>query len=194
MIRSEEHVSALIVSSSDKIFDFFKELISDTYSSDIIRASSVGEAKRLSVSDTFDIVIINAPLKDETGIEFALDLAADTDTGVLILINNEYYEQVSYEAGRYGVFTLSKPTSRQTSEDALRFMTVSNARLGKYQQRAAKLNAKIEEIRIVNHAKWELIEKLGITEKEAHKLIEKQAMDTRRTRREVAETILKTYK
>ena len=63
----------------------------------------------------------------------------------------------------------------------------------KVEKKNEKLTAKMEEIRIVNHAKWVLIENLGLTEEEAHKIIEKQAMDTRQTRREVAETVLKTY-
>ena len=51
----------------------------------------------------------------------------------------------------------------------------------------------MEEIRLVNHAKWILIQNLKMTEQEAHKLIEKQAMDTRRTKREIAEGLIRTY-
>ena len=38
------------------------------------------------------------------------------------------------------------------------------------------------------------IKNLGLSEEEAHKIIEKQAMDTRQSKREVAETVLRTYK
>ena len=51
----------------------------------------------------------------------------------------------------------------------------------------------METIRIVNHAKWILINNMKLSENEAHKLIEKQAMDTRRSKRDVAEGIIKTY-
>ena len=50
------------------------------------------------------------------------------------------------------------------------------------------------EIRLVNRAKWVLIEQLKMTENEAHKFIERQAMDRCVTRRTIAETILATYK
>ena len=53
---------------------------------------------------------------------------------------------------------------------------------------------KMEEIRIINRAKWLLIEQLKMTENEAHRYIEKQAMDRCVTRRTVAENILSTYK
>ena len=53
---------------------------------------------------------------------------------------------------------------------------------------------KIDEIRLVNRAKWLLIECLSMTEADAHRYIEKQAMDLRLSKREVAENIIKTYK
>ena len=56
-----------------------------------------------------------------------------------------------------------------------------------------KLQSKIEEIRLVNRAKCVLIQYLKLTEPQAHRYIEKQAMDTRQTKKDVAEKILKTY-
>jgi AmiR/NasT family two-component response regulator len=56
-----------------------------------------------------------------------------------------------------------------------------------------QLQLKIEEIRLVNRAKAILIQYLKMTEQEAHKYIEKQAMDLRITKREVATSILNTY-
>ena len=61
------------------------------------------------------------------------------------------------------------------------------------QRENVKLQQKIEEIRLVDRAKCCLIQYLNMTEAQAHRHIEKQAMDTRRTRREVAEGILQTY-
>ena len=57
----------------------------------------------------------------------------------------------------------------------------------------ATVEDKIQEIRLVNKAKWALIQCLGMTEEEAHRHIEKRAMDERLTRREVASRILSTY-
>ena len=52
----------------------------------------------------------------------------------------------------------------------------------------------MEEIRIVNRAKLLLIEQLKMTEKEAHRYIEKHAMDRCVTRRDIAEKIISIYK
>ncbi len=51
----------------------------------------------------------------------------------------------------------------------------------------------MDEIRLVNRAKWLLISELHMSEPEAHRYIEKQAMDLCVRRRNVAEEIIKTY-
>ena len=61
------------------------------------------------------------------------------------------------------------------------------------EQKTATLQEKMEEIRLVNRAKWILIDQLKMTENEAHKFIERQAMDRCVTRRTIAENILATY-
>ena len=55
------------------------------------------------------------------------------------------------------------------------------------------MEEKIAEIRLVNKAKWLLIDKLGMAEPDAHRLIEKRAMDTRTPKREVAQEIIDSF-
>jgi response regulator NasT len=66
-------------------------------------------------------------------------------------------------------------------------------KLRKVQREKDQLRKKIEDIRIVDRAKCILISLFNMSEKEAHKYIEKQAMDMRITKRAVAERIIKTY-
>ncbi|MCR4719398.1 MAG: ANTAR domain-containing protein [Firmicutes bacterium] len=193
MLFDREELSMLIVSVSDKIYEILNNLLKDRFHTDIYRASSVGEAKRMVLLQSFDIVVINAPLKDEPGIDFAINTAAENSAGVLILINNEYYEQVLDKVMEYGVLTVSKPLSRQNLYESVNLLVATNYRLKKVEKKNEKLTAKMAELRIVNRAKWVLIENLGLSEEEAHRVIEKQAMDERQSKREVAETIIRTY-
>ena len=55
------------------------------------------------------------------------------------------------------------------------------------------LRTKLEDIKLLNRAKSCLISYLGMTEPQAHRYIQKHAMDARITPREVSEEILKTY-
>ena len=88
---------------------------------------------------------------------------------------------------------LSKPTSTQTVTQTLRMLCAARERLRRMEEKQATVDEKIREIRLVNRAKWLLIECLGMTEADAHRYIEKQSMDLRQSRREAAENIIKTY-
>ena len=193
MLFERDELSILVVSVSSKIYDIFADLAKDRFRFGIHRAASISEAKRMTLLQDFDIVVINAPLKDESGIDFAVNIATDNSAGVLLLINNEYYEQVLDKVMEYGVLTVSKPISRQALYESLNLLVATNYRIKKVEKKNEKLTAKMEEVRIVNRAKWVLIESLGLSEEEAHRVIEKQAMDVRQSKREVAETIIRTY-
>ena len=66
-------------------------------------------------------------------------------------------------------------------------------RLRKLEKKTATIEDKIAEIRKVNQAKWILIEELKMSEEDAHKYIERQAMDRCVSKKEIAEEIIKTY-
>ena len=158
----------------------------------VFRATSAGEAKRILVTDPVDIVIINSPLSDEFGTELALDLSQGT-AGILLLVKNDYFDQVCYKVENDGILTVAKPGSKQMIYGAIKLLTAMSSKLGKMEKRNRTLQEKMEDIRAVNRAKWLLIENLKMTEKDAHYYIEKQAMDTRLSRKEVAENIIRTY-
>ena len=72
-------------------------------------------------------------------------------------------------------------------------MKAMRNRLSGLEKKAVSLEDKMKEIRLINRAKWILIEQLKMTESDAHRYIEKQAMDRCVTRTEIAETIIRTY-
>ena len=76
---------------------------------------------------------------------------------------------------------------------ALNWLSSARERLRKTRKNAFTLQEKMAEIRIVNRAKWLLIEELKMKEPEAHRYIEKLAMDRCVSKRVVAEEIIKTY-
>jgi len=51
----------------------------------------------------------------------------------------------------------------------------------------------MEEVRLISRAKCVLIQYLNMNEAQAHKYIERQAMDMRIAKKAVAENILNTY-
>ncbi len=182
------------MSASEKFNAAIVKLLPVTDYWPVTTARSIAEGKRRQVEQSYDIVLINAPLPDDFGMRFAVDLCESSDAGVLLLVKSELYDDVYAEVVTCGVMTLSKPVPMQTVSQTLRILCATRERLRKVEQRQSSVEEKIEEIRLVNRAKWLLIECLNMTEGEAHRYIEKQSMDLRTSRRQVAEDIIRTYK
>ena len=89
--------------------------------------------------------------------------------------------------------SVEKPVGRAMLYQALRLVIATRQRIKGLHKENLKLHSKIDEMRLIDRAKCVLIQYLGMSEASAHRYIEKQAMDMRTTRREIAESILKTY-
>ena len=194
MVFQERTYSVLIVTASERFTDSIMPLLPMTDYWPVQTASSVAEARRWLADTEFDIVLINTPLLDDFGMHLAIDICTGSGAGVLLLVKNDHYNEIYSKVVRYGVITLSKPTNRQMVAQNLRILCATRERIRQMQAKQATVEEKIKEIRLVNRAKWLLIECLNMTEAEAHRYIEKQAMDLRISRREAAENIIKTYK
>ena len=194
MVFQERTYSVLIVTASERFTDSIMPLLPMTDYWPVQTASSVAEARRWLADTEFDIVLINTPLPDDFGMHLAIDICTGSGAGVLLLVKNDHYHEIYSKVVRYGVITLSKPTNRQMVAQNLRILCATRERIRQMQAKQATVEEKIKEIRLVNRAKWLLIECLNMTEAEAHRYIEKQAMDLRISRREAAENIIKTYK
>lgn len=182
----------LAAGANDKTFALLQTLLPGSSYELPMRAGSAGEAKRMVMDCTVDIAILNAPMRDEFGSQLAVDLARD-NVGVVLLVPGESYDQVCYQVEDEGVLTLSKPLTQQTLQSAIRLATALRGKLLRMDQKSRALQEKMADIRTVNRAKWLLIEQLRMTESEAHYYIERQAMDMRLSRREVAENIIRSY-
>lgn len=194
MDLTEHCYSVLLVSSSAKFSDSLLNLLPETRYDPVSVAADVASARRTLLERRFDIVIINTPLTDDFGTRLALDITEDSGAGVMLLVKSEHYPDISVRVSPYGILTLQKPTSSQMIMQTMFLMCATRERLRRMEEKKASMEEKMEEIRLVNRAKCLLIEQLKMTEKEAHRYIEKQAMDRCVTKREIAEKILMTYK
>ena len=193
MVFQERTYSVLVVSASEKVNSNIMALLPMTDYLPVSVVRSVSEAKRKLAEQDCDIVLVNAPLPDDFGLRLAIDVCNTSDAGVLMLVKSDLYNDIYSKAVEYGVMTLSKPTSSQMVAQSLRVLCATRERLRKMEERQATVEEKIAEIRVVNKAKWLLIQYLSMTESDAHRYIEKQAMDLRTSKRRVAEDIIQTY-
>jgi response regulator NasT len=185
--------SALIVSCQEKETSLIKELLGAASVRHLTCLDSCESASRLMLKQDFDLVIVNSPLRDESGERFSRYIASRGVSQVILLVKSEFFNSVSAVCENDGILTISKPLDKTLLWSALSLAKAFQNRIKKIQAENAQLKQKIEDIRIINRAKCTLISCMNMSEQEAHRYIEKQAMDMRSSRRIVAEGILKRY-
>lgn len=193
MSLKEQIYSVLIVSAAENLNAALTALLPESRYAPVHVISSISVAKRTFAERAYDYVIINSPLPDDIGTRFAIDACNSEGTVVLLMVRAELHAEIYGKVAEHGVFTLSKPTSRPTIITALSWMSSARERLRKAEKKTFSIEQKMEEIRIVNRAKWLLISEINMDEPNAHRYIEKQAMDRCVSRRKIAEEIIKTY-
>ena len=190
MVFSQQCYSVLIVSDSARFNQVISDLLPASAFAPVRIVPSISAAKRAALERVYDLVILNAPLPDDFGTAFAVAQSGNRQTVVLILVRSALQEQLHNQVIDQGVFTLSKPTTPQALETALRWMTAARERLRRIEETTKTVDQKMQEIRLVNRAKGLLIECLSMTEPEAQHYIERQSMDQRITKRQAAEEII----
>lgn len=185
--------SCLVVSANEKINAVIDDLLPGSSFNKKLFVADVQTARRTLLEKDFDIVIINTPLPDEFGADFAMDIADKTNSGILLMVKAELFDDISAKTDDVGILTVGKPTTKPILKQTLNLLCATRQRLRKLEKKNQSFEEKMAEIRVVNHAKWLLIENLKITEAEAHKYIEKEAMNNRRARIDVANEIIKKY-
>ncbi len=160
---------------------------------DVVSCRRADEARRMLSSDSFGLVIVNAPLEDELGTDLACDAAERTSAGIVLFVKAQLFEVTLAKAAKAGAIVVGKPCQLGYARMCLQVAAATAARMNKMKRTVANLQSKVAEIKTVDRAKCVLMQYLGFSEEAAHKYIEKQAMDSRRNRLEVAEEILRTY-
>lgn len=155
-------------------------------------APSGVEARRHIASSEFDLIFVNAPLPDEFGVDFSQYAASQSSAGVLLLVKAEIADDVTAKVERDGVLVLSKPLSHALMGQGIRLAHALHQRVDALMRENRKLQTRIEDLRLVSRAKCVLIE-CGMTEPDAHAYIEKRAMDTRQSKRDVARELLQLH-
>ena len=182
---------ALIVCDNEKGTSFYKSFLKENGYMDMMAVTSGPMAKRAILDYDFDICIINGPIGGASGEELSIDIAEKNICQVILFVKAERLEEISAQVEDYGVITVGKPINKQLFWQALKLAKVAQRRIGMAHKENEKLEKKLEDMKIISRAKILLMVEKNISEEEAHKLIEKQAMDRRMTRVEVAREIVK---
>ena len=184
--------TVLILSRYMKFFDSLLPLINNYCSGNGVFASDTTEAKKLLLTSAIDAVIINSPLPDESAVDFATECAEKKNLAVLMLVPKESFEAASEKLSASGILTLPKPAAGETVIQSLILLKSTAVKLKKLAENKAKPDS-AHEFRTLIRAKMILISSFGMSEGQAHKYIEKRAMESRKTKISIAESIINSY-
>ncbi len=193
MRLKEQVYSVLVVSAAERFNDALSALLPPAKYQPVCKAADINAAKRAVTQREYDFIILHIPHPDDAGVQFAIDISRACDSVVLLLVKAQLQSEIYDTAVEHGVFLLPLPTSRAAMALALSLMSSARERLRFSKAKALTLEEKMAEIRIVNRAKWLLIAKQNMDEPQAHRYIEKQAMDRCVSKRTVAEEIIKAH-
>lgn len=190
--RSTRQHDILIVSSYEKFSDSVTRALSDGRYRDVDVRKSASSARRELLEKSYDVAMINMPLSDEPGVDLAIDIAVTYPTGVIIVASSEISEDVAEKVTDDGIIVIAKPASARIVKRAVRVLCALLDKLKKSEKKVLTLEEKMEEIRLVNRAKWKLIDEQGMSEDDAHRHIGKLAMDKCISKGDAAREILGT--
>jgi response regulator NasT len=179
-------MKSLIVSANPEIAAVFHSALIKAGANDI----TISENK---ASGGFDFVIFNLPLDGRFGLDEAAALAKTGDVFVLCAVPAKNIEKVIERVGDSTILLVSKPFSAAALELTIRNIVRMKEKNLAVNDRLIEAETKIADIKLIERAKYVLSKTLSLTEAEAHRYIQKTAMDTRVKQVEVARGVLKTY-
>ena len=181
----------LLVSAAKKINTALMPFFPPERFEPVTVADSAARARRILADRDYDLVIINAPLPDEFGRKLAVDVCIDSERVALLLVRSDMYDEIRSVMSAHGVLVTKRPMERSVFKQLLDSMCSVRERLRGMRKKTMTLEEKMEEIRLVNRAKWALIESRSMSEEEAHRYIQKLSMDMCLSKKETAENILR---
>lgn len=160
---------------------------------DLTVSTDLVAARGLISAEKFDFLVTDYGIFDEEAADFSVIAAETTKSCPLLVTSLPEDSPAVQDAWNSGVYVIRRPVDIPEFRRAMRLLRSVKLRMEHFDRENRELQRKMEESKLINRAKCVLIQYLNMTEEQAHKYIEKQAMNMRRSRTSVAESILRTY-
>ena len=171
----------LVVSSNKSASEALMAFLLESFKCTPKIVESAYQARSMLESDMLiELVMVNSPLMDESGVEFAEYVTGNTTANCVLLIKEEVVEKFGERAEKAGIVIVGKPFSKSVLYQIVRTIDIAVTRSAELYRRNVRLEEKISEIQNIDKAKFMLMEYKNMTESEAHAYIEQYAMNKRK--------------
>jgi response regulator NasT len=156
----------------------------------VASAAGLEDASRLLDLHRPDVAVLAADRDASCGVEAARQIMT-THPCALVLLTSSIDPHVAVSAAAAGVVgLLATPPSGEGLRSTLDLALAQFRTFQAVRKENELLKRKLESRRLIDRAKALLIERLNLTEPEAHRRIQKAAMDSRRTMADIAQSVL----
>lgn len=186
-------MKALIISKTETGLRTIAQMLKKEDYNDIDCLAAVDIAKDKLSKNEYDAIVINTPLEEESGLNFSVYCAEHTKACVILIVQQERSLDAFNIVDSHGVLVISKPINKHLFHHYLIFTQCFKERLLTFERENEKLKSKLEEVNVINRAKLLLIQCLSMTEQQAHRYLEKQAMNMRTSKLSIAKQVIRTY-
>lgn len=153
---------------------------------------SGNEAIRKVRSQKPALLLSNYELSDTTGFELAKIIAGNNLCSVVLLTSDAQKDYVGSRASDLDIVCLVRPVNKALLLNTVELLIKSRIRIQKLEAELQEMKINVDTRKLIDKAKGLLMDKLGLSEQEAYRRIQKQSMDTGVPMKEVSKNIVDT--
>ncbi len=150
------------------------------------------QARAFCRREEFVLILLFVPRPGGVEVSLARELLGSTSSAVALLCE-QGEEEIEAELSPLGGLVLPVSSDEAMFRRGIALCQATYVRMCTMRRENIRLQKKIEDSKIINRAKCILMEYLSMSESQAHKYLERQAMDLRLPKVEVAKNLLSTY-
>lgn len=159
----------------------------------LVTADGLDEAERKLAQLDPALVVWQCNAPGLPALRQCVRLAEGSEAVFLLLVRPGTYEAVWRFVQAAGICVMSWPAPQEVFRQTLRNLLLLKKSLRAMQEKTDQLQSQLQDMKRIQKAKSLLMNQLGMSEADAHRWIEKAAMDRCVKKREIAETIIRMY-
>ena len=159
----------------------------------LVTADGLDEAERKLAQLAPALVVWQCDAPGLPALRQCVRLAEGSEAVFLLLVRPGTYEAVWRFVQAAGICVMSWPAPQEVFRQTLRNLLLLKKSLRAMQEKTDQLQSQLQDMKRIQKAKSLLMNQLGMSEADAHRWIEKAAMDRCVKKREIAETIIRMY-
>lgn len=168
-----------------------KNMLADLGFDEVLECGDGKSAVEMALASYPDMIVLDVSMPQMDGITAAGEIRKKLKVPILLLTNAHDPATVK-RASEVGVAAfLTKPLRQQDLLPAIEIALHHVEEVEELKEKIEDLRETIENRKIIEKAKGQLMEKNRMAEADAYRIMQKMAMDTRKSLRQVADGILK---